>query len=195
MKKLEKNPLYLYMGQPCAVCDTNEPVSDFIEGCDFVQDKVIAERTTWEPEIIKPILRDISDMNKEEAIEAVNIAWWPINRQRIEEVELKTTPLFPHAGIYFKWPIKENIPDGVSEEEWRKENGEFHQDEFILSFEKSHNTIRLVRVLNEEQKVRYKTEYYDMPIYQSHKLTAYLISKGFDLGLLEEGTFVIRNKH
>lgn len=170
MKKLEKNPLYLYMGQPCAVCDTNEPVSDFIEGCDFVQDKVIAERTTWEPEIIKPILRDISDMNKEEAIEVVNIAWWPINQQRIEEVELKTTPLFPHAGIYFKWPLKEDFPD-----------------EFILSFDRSHNTIRLIKIKDEKT--------YDMPIYQAHKLTAYLISRGFDLGLLEEGTFIIRNKH
>lgn len=187
MKKLEVNPVYFYMGQPCAICDTDNPVSDFIEGCDFVQDKIISERVNWNPEIIKPILRDISDMTIEEAVEAVNIAWWPINKQRIDNVELKTTPLFPHAGIYFKWPIKENIPEGVGEEEWRLINGDFQQDEFILSFDSSHNTIRLVKI--------FEGKTYDMPIYQSHKLTIYLISKGFDLGILDEGSYIIRNKN
>ena len=103
MKKLEKNPIHLYVGQICAICDTDQPVQDKIEGCDFERDLIISERTNYDPSIIKPILRDISDITKEEALEAANIVWFAIGNKKIEDVEIKTTPIFPYAAIYFNW--------------------------------------------------------------------------------------------
>lgn len=187
MKQLDKNPIHLYVGLPCAICDSEQPVSDVIEGCDYVLDKIIAERTSWEPNIIKPILRDISDLTREEAIEAANIVWSPVNGERIEDVEIKLTPIFPHAAIYFKWPIRKSDSDD-----------NLIQQEFALSMEKHHHTIRLVEIADvivKKNGLEHKVEFLELPIYQSHKLTSYLISRGFNLGILDEGSYIIRNKN
>lgn len=197
MKKLEKNPIYLYTGQPCAICDTDNPAFDKIEGCDFSQDIIIAERANWNPDVIKPILRDISDMTQEEAIEAVNIIWFPVNKERIESVEIKTTPIFPWACIYFKWPVKEHIPEGVDIKEYRLVCGDFIQKEFALCLDNNHHTIRLIEFVKTviyKEHNKFNSEYCELPIYQSYKLTAYLLSRGFNLGILEEGSYIIRNK-
>lgn len=176
MKKLEENPIHLYIGQLCAICDTDQPVQDKIEGCDFERDLIISERVNYDPSIIKPILRDISDMTKEEALEAANIVWFAIGDKKIEDVEIKTTPIFPYAAIYFNW-----YPD-----QW---DG-LESDRFILSLDNDHHTVKLFQI----KKLPVYEQLVPMPIYQSHKLTAYLIQRGFNLGILEEGTYLIRNK-
>lgn len=173
MKKLEKNPIYLYMGQPCVICDTDEPVPDIIEGCDFVQDQVICERVNWDPNIIKPVLRDISDMTLEEALEVANLVWFALGHKKINSVEIKTTPLFPYASIYFDWVV-----DDVEE-----------IDKFILSLDNAHHTIKLFRI-----DIENNDTLIPMQVYQSHKVTAYLLGKGFNLGILEEESYIIRNQ-
>lgn len=191
MKSLEKNPIHLYIGSPCAVCDTNDPVSDHIEGCDFVNDEIISERVNYKPEIIKPILRDISNMTSEEALEVANLVWFAIGNKKIDKVEVKTTPIFPYAAIYFDWSPDQMIYDSLEYDdrtEFLKDNGEIKIDKFILSLDNAHHTIKLFRIENEATG-----KLIPMPVYQSHKVTAYLLSKGFNLGILEEGTYIIRN--
>ena len=191
MKKLEQNPIHLYIGQPCAIYDTDEPVSDTIEGCDFVQDKIIAERTNWDPSVIKPILRDISNIKMDEALEVANIVWFALGNKKIDKVEIKTTPLFAYAAIYFDWSVDQFIFDSTdykNRDEFLKVNGEIKVDKFILSLDNAHHTIKLFRIESEETG-----KLIPMQIYQSHKVTAYLIGKGFNLGILEEGSYIIRN--
>lgn len=177
MKKLDKNPIHLYVGSPCMICDTDEPVLDKIEGCDYEQDVIISERVSWNPDLIKPILRNISDITKEEALVAVNLAWFPVNKKEIKEIELKVTPLFPYAAIYFNWG-----PFDFWEGEDKYENS------FIMSLENDHHSIKLFSVNKENDKL------IPMPVYQTHHITSYLISKGFDIGILQEGTYIITNK-
>lgn len=189
LKKLQRNPLYLYTGQPCAICDTDEPVSDRIEGCDIVDDTIIAERADWNPSIIKPILRDISDMTDEEGLEVANIAWWALGNKKIEKVEVKRTPIFPYTAIYFDWaPDQERYDSAEDKEEYIRNCGDVEVSKFVLSLDNAHHTIKLYKIIDEENG---KTEI--MQPYQSHKVTAYLLSKGFNLGILEEGTYIIRN--
>lgn len=176
MKQLEKNPIHLYTGQLCAIYDTDQPVQDVIEGCDFVQDVIISERTRWDPSIIKPMLRDISDMTKEEALEVANIVWFALGNKKIEDVEIKTTPIFPYAAIYFDW----------CQEQF---SGELQVDKFILSLDNDHHTVKLFQI----KKLPVYEQLIPMTIYQSHKLTVYLIQKGFNLGILEEDSYLIRN--
>ncbi len=191
MKKLEQNPIHLYAGSPCAICDTDEPVSDYIEGCDFTNDKIIAERVDWEPEIIKPILRDISNITLEEALEVANLVWFALGNKKIDKVELKTTPIFPYAAIYFDWSPDQSIYDATGypdKAEFLLSNGEIKTDKFILSLDNDHHTIKLFKIEDEG-----RGKIIPMPVYQSHKATAYLISKGFNLGILKEGSYIIRN--
>lgn len=65
----------LYIGCPCMIFDNqNDPkcgTPAIIEGCDFVQNKIICERANFDPSVVKPILRPITDMKKEEAIEVL----------------------------------------------------------------------------------------------------------------------------
>lgn len=189
MKELERNPIHLYVGSPCAIFDSAEPVSDTIEGCDYVQDKIIAERVNWSPTIIKPILRDISDITSEEALEVANLVWFARGLKRIEKVEIKTTPLFPYAAIYFDWSSEQRLFEIVDGKiEYKETLEEIVVDNFILSLDNDHHTLKLFRIDDEECKL------IPMPIYQSHKVTAYLIRKGFNLGILEEGSYIIKNK-
>jgi hypothetical protein len=177
MKKLKHNPIHLYTGVPCIICDTDEPVSDKIEGCDYVQDKIIAERTDWDPDIIKPVLRHISDITPEEALHVANLAWFPANKIPIGEIELKTTPIFPFAAVYFDWgPF----------DFWEGEDE--YKNSYVLSLDNDHHTIKLFAI----DKTK-NDKLIPMQVYQSHKITAYLISRGFHLGILEEGSYIIRN--
>ena len=182
-KQLDKNPLYLYTGSPCAICDTDDQVSAIIEGCDYSQDKVISERTDWEPKIIKPILRDISNITEEEALEVANLAWFAIGNRKIDKVEIKTTPIFPYAAIYFDWSPDDTVFD-VSEGK-----REPIVDKFVLSIDNDHHTIKLFQI----KPMPVYEQLIPMPVYQSHKLTVYLLKQGFNLGILEEGSYIIRN--
>lgn len=193
VKKLQENPIYLYMGQPCAICDTDEPVSDKIEGCDWCQDVIIAERTDWDPSLIKPILRNISDMTNEEALEVANLVWWALGNKKIESVEIKTTPIFAYAAIYFDWsPDQGKYDSAEDKDDWVRNNGEIKVDSFVLSLDNAHHTIKLFKIENVGEWNERKTP---MQVYQSHKVTAYLLGKGFNLGILEEGTYIIRNQN
>lgn len=57
-----------------AICEPGcEPVSDVIEGVDFVNKKVIAERTTYDPKHIKLILKRIDKITDDVLLEiAIN---------------------------------------------------------------------------------------------------------------------------
>lgn len=194
-KYFDANPIHLYIGSPCAIYDTSEPVSAFIEGYDSCQDKIISERVNYDPKIIKPILRDISNITNSEALEVANLVWFALGNKKINKVEIKSTPLFPYAAIYFDWsPDSDSYEKAEDKEEWLRNNGEVKTDKFILSLDNAHHTIKLFRI---EQVETDSSKNYEklipMPVYQSHKVTAYLLSKGFNLGILEEGTYIIRN--
>lgn len=73
MKKL-KDYLHLYPGVDIAICEKGiEPVSHYLEGIDWENDSVIAERVNYKFEQIKPILRLLSNMTDEEAIVLANL--------------------------------------------------------------------------------------------------------------------------
>lgn len=178
MKKLDKNPIHLYIGSPCVICDTDEPVSDKIEGCDYEQDVIICERTNWDPDLIKPILKPISNITVEEALHVVNLAWFPVNKKLVEKVEVKVTHLFPYAAIYFNWG-----PFDFWEGEDKYENS------FIMSLDNAHHSIKLFSIDKENDD-----KLIPMQVYRGHSITAYLISRGFNVGILEEGTYILQNK-
>lgn len=187
MKKLNQNPIHLYAGVPCAICDSDQPVPDYIEGCDWVQDKIIAERVNWEPEIIKPILRDLSDMTKEEALEVANLAWFAVGNKKIETVELKTTTLFPFVSIFFSYGHDDFYVWEKGEEILKQVPGNF-----AISLDNGQHAIKLYKIFVDNNG-RERLE--SMPVYQSHQITWFLIRNGFNIGLLTEGSYIIRNRN
>lgn len=66
--KITAKDLSLFVGLPCLIFDGGKPVSHYIEGVDIDQNKVIAERTNYNPEQIKPILRRLEDITVEETV-------------------------------------------------------------------------------------------------------------------------------
>lgn len=61
---------------PIAIFDStdgSEPVQDILEGIDFVSKQVIAERTNFDPRIIKLILKDVKRMSDEDALQVAKI--------------------------------------------------------------------------------------------------------------------------
>ena len=66
--KITAQDLILYIGLPCAIYDGGEPVSHYIEGVDVNQNKVIAERTNYNPEQIKPILKPLEELTIEDTV-------------------------------------------------------------------------------------------------------------------------------
>jgi hypothetical protein len=64
-----------YIGCDCLIFDNLENPKlgspAYIEGVDIVANKVICERANFDPSVIKPILRPISSMKIEEAIEVI----------------------------------------------------------------------------------------------------------------------------
>lgn len=66
-----------YVGCDCLIFDNFENPKlgspSYIEGVDIIANKVICERANFDPSLIKPILRPISDMKIEEAIKIMEI--------------------------------------------------------------------------------------------------------------------------
>src|ERR1035437_6325938 len=70
MKKQLKDYLHLYKKVPIAIYEEGcEPVGHYLEGIDWCNDKVIAERVNYDYENIKPILRPLCDVTKKEILE------------------------------------------------------------------------------------------------------------------------------
>lgn len=66
--------LRLFIGCPCLIMDTDQPVPSTIEGIDGVLNMVISERVNYPPSIIKPVLRHFDNLSRHE-IEGLNKLW------------------------------------------------------------------------------------------------------------------------
>lgn len=68
-----KDCLHFYKKVPIAIIESPgaESVSHYLEGIDWVNDKVIAERVSWDYNQIKPILKPLTkeDMSKMSSVE------------------------------------------------------------------------------------------------------------------------------
>jgi len=68
MEVTAKDLIY-YIGLPCAIYDGGKPVSHpRIEGVDIDCNEVIAERTNYKPNQIKPILKELEDITVEDVV-------------------------------------------------------------------------------------------------------------------------------
>lgn len=67
-KKITALDLAPFVGLPCAIYSGGEPVSHYIEGVDVYLNKVIAERVNYEPEQVKPILKDLCLLSIEDTV-------------------------------------------------------------------------------------------------------------------------------
>jgi hypothetical protein len=77
IRKITAQDLILFIGLPCAIYELNadgtinteiEPVGHYIEGVDINNNKIIAERVSWEPVQIKPILKRLSELTVEDTV-------------------------------------------------------------------------------------------------------------------------------
>ena len=150
------------------MCDTDEPVSAFIEGCDFDNDEIISERVNYDPNIIKPILRDISDITIEEAIELVDIGVFSYKKPK-SNIKIKNNIECKTLFIDF------DVIGFNNETSTSKFSLNLKDNNFNLYEINSYNEFNLIVLLN------------------PYKITVYILSKGFNLGLLKEGSYIIRN--
>jgi len=61
--------LIYYIGLPCLIYDGGEPVPhSHIEGVDIDTDEIIAERTTYKPKQIKPILKELENITIQDSV-------------------------------------------------------------------------------------------------------------------------------
>ena len=69
-----KDCLHFYKKVPIVIVESPgaDPVSHYLEGIDWSNDKVIAERVSWDYNQIKPILRPFSSLTEEEKNQLVN---------------------------------------------------------------------------------------------------------------------------
>lgn len=79
--KLSAIDFRFFIGCPCYIMDTDQPVLDKIEGIDGALNMVISERVNYPPDIIKPILRKFESISRHE-IEGLNKLWPHENIQR-----------------------------------------------------------------------------------------------------------------
>jgi hypothetical protein len=70
-----------FIGCPCYIFDTNQPVPSTIEGIDGALDMVISERVNYPPGIIKPVLRKFDNLSRHE-VEGLNKLWPKENIKR-----------------------------------------------------------------------------------------------------------------
>jgi hypothetical protein len=74
MKELKAIDFRLFIGCPCYITDTDNPVPSTIEGIDGMLNMVISERVNYPPSLIKPILRRFETLSRDE-IEQLNKLW------------------------------------------------------------------------------------------------------------------------
>ena len=82
-KQIKAIDFKFFIGCPCAIYEIDnigeinysiDPSPSFIEGVDHYGNLVISERATYEPIQIKPILRKLESLNREE-VEHLNKLW------------------------------------------------------------------------------------------------------------------------
>lgn len=74
MRELKAIEFRFFIGCPCYIIDTDNPVLSSIEGIDGKLNMVISERANYEPRLIKPILRRFESLSRHE-IEDLNALW------------------------------------------------------------------------------------------------------------------------
>jgi len=72
--KLKATDFRFFMGCPCYIFDTDQPVPSTIEGIDAYQNMIISERVTYPPSIIKLVLRKFESLSRHE-VEGLNKLW------------------------------------------------------------------------------------------------------------------------
>lgn len=79
----------LFIGCPCLIVDTDQPVPSTIEGIDGILNMVISERVNYAPALIKPILRKFESLSRHE-VEGLNKLWPSenIKRTTFESIQL-----------------------------------------------------------------------------------------------------------
>ena len=88
-KELTAYDLRFYIGCPCYITDTNQPVPSTIEGIDYDLNMVISERVNYAPNLIKPILRRFENLSRHE-VEGLNKLWpmEKISRTTFDSIKL-----------------------------------------------------------------------------------------------------------
>src|ERR1700741_2884227 len=66
--KITAQDLAPFVGLPCAIYSGGETVPHYIEGVDIHLNKVIAERVNYNPEQIKPVLKDLECLTVEDTV-------------------------------------------------------------------------------------------------------------------------------
>ena len=74
MKTLKAIDFRFFIGCPCYITDTDQPVPSTIEGIDGQLNMVISERVNYEPSVIKPILRRFETLSRHE-VDELNKLW------------------------------------------------------------------------------------------------------------------------
>lgn len=74
MKVLKAIDFRFFIGCPCYITDTDEPVLSTIEGIDADINMVISERVNYSPNQIKPVLRRFDSLSRHE-VEDLNKLW------------------------------------------------------------------------------------------------------------------------
>lgn len=101
MKEI-KDYLPLYPKVPILICEPGiEPVSHYLEGYDWYLGKAIAERVSYDPSWIKPILRPLSSMTEEETEHVANMCYHSVfdNAPEFENKVFPDDPDLEAAGM------------------------------------------------------------------------------------------------
>jgi hypothetical protein len=93
-KKITASDLQFYCGLKCLVYGGGEPVTDTIEGVDICSNKVISERTDYEPHQVKPILKRLEDITLEEVVHII------VDIQGYNDVSQSTKELWHKEALF-----------------------------------------------------------------------------------------------
>lgn len=142
--------LHYYIGQPCLTSDRlfKKPAEGTITGNLLQQSGFFDGGPAGR---VKLILRRLHSITKEEALELLNILWYPTSKQKIMEVRPKQDRLWSGTAYYFSWL----------------------EDELCMVLDIPRHGIRLRRWSSAYQEV------IDIPIYNIFNATEYLLKKGF----------------
>ena len=95
-----------YPGCILFINDTLHPVQDKVEGIDFVNSKVIAERVNWEPSSLTLVLKECKDLWKEEHLcKEIVLLTCPAE---ISDFNLNKVKIGTKGESYFTYIYEEN---------------------------------------------------------------------------------------
>lgn len=170
MKKQLKDYLHLYPKVAILIIEKGAPpVPHYLEGIDWMLDKVIAERVNWDYSQIKPVLRPLNDMTKEEAAHIADLGTRFAGRVKFEMKSLDVTSL--QAYILVRYETKD------------KKLGDFeYEDQIVIGSDGIY-----VRDFQYRDELGHHTKGFE--------IVAYLLKQGFDLfQLIEEGLAIDMTK-